>query len=260
MNKNRFLKITNKYKSQLEDIISRFTESRDSLDINTEDDPIYRQKVIELIDLFNDNFNDTSYSDQIRHFFNEGVATFYQSPSYKSVENIIGVVGAVITRVERNPELLNRKLTSKSNNKKKDLESTEKVTLPWLMKNVSAPMWWKFLLLLIFVFCMGANSTAFQPVRDFLNIFPWYNISYKLPLESQKEIESQLEVLTNAHNQRLNDLQENLLIEEKLSADHNLFSVDREKHQQSAERIKSLIKDENENFSKELKLIKEFIQ
>ena len=44
----------------------------------------------------------------IAEFFYEGTANYPSSPSYKSVENIRGVVSSVITRVQRNPEILSK--------------------------------------------------------------------------------------------------------------------------------------------------------
>ena len=97
------------YREQLTGFLKRFKKSSDGWSINFDDDPIFRQNVVELIDLFNDNLGPNQYSKMIANHFNEGLANFYRSPSYKSVENIIGVIGAAIKRFERNPNLLERR-------------------------------------------------------------------------------------------------------------------------------------------------------
>ncbi len=104
MDKNGFLSILTNYKTELEDILSRFQYHH----INQNDDPVYRQKVQEIIDLLTDNLVENPYSSRIASFFNEGISNFTGLPSYKSVENIIGVIGAIITRVSRKPGLLNK--------------------------------------------------------------------------------------------------------------------------------------------------------
>ena len=98
-----------KYESELAGILSRFTQSHDGIHIGRHDDPIFRQYVQELIDLFNDVLGQRNYSSQVAEEFNDGISNFIGSPSYKSVENILSVVRAALTRFARNPELLMRK-------------------------------------------------------------------------------------------------------------------------------------------------------
>jgi predicted nucleotide-binding protein len=98
-----------RYESMLAQILSRFKRSRDSIHIGDGDDPLFRQVFHELVDFFNDVFGANSYSYQIAHEFNEGISNYLRSPSYKSVENILSIVRAAATRIERSPELLDRK-------------------------------------------------------------------------------------------------------------------------------------------------------
>lgn len=98
-----------RYETELAGILLRFTRSRDRTDINDGDDPLFRQFVRELIDLLNDVLGPNNYSHQIAGEFSDGVANFLESPSYKSVENILSIVRAALTRFTRNPELLLRK-------------------------------------------------------------------------------------------------------------------------------------------------------
>lgn len=95
------------YKDELGGILSRFSHGRDSIHIDHNDDPRFRQIVIELRDFLDDTLGTKdSYSSMIVQFFNEGIDNFVGSPSFKSVENIIGVVSSIITRITRNPEML----------------------------------------------------------------------------------------------------------------------------------------------------------
>ncbi len=121
MDKDIFIKTIRTYKSNLEKILSRFVHDYDSISIRSEDDPIYRQIVLELIDLFNDAIGNNQYSSMIAGHFDEGVANFFHSPSYKSVENIIGVLGAAITRFERQPDLLEKKKTEEALRQKQNI-------------------------------------------------------------------------------------------------------------------------------------------
>jgi hypothetical protein len=98
-----------RYESELTGILSRFIKGHDSIHIYRDDDPIFRQDVRELYDLFNDALGRNSYSRQIAEEFNDGVSNFFDTPSFKSVENILSVVRASLTRFNRNPELLVRK-------------------------------------------------------------------------------------------------------------------------------------------------------
>ncbi len=98
-----------RYESELAGILSRFTRSRDGIYIGDGDDPIFRQYVRELVDLFTDALGQNSYSPQIGGEFTEGISNYVGSPSYKSVENILSVVRAALTRLNRSPELLVRR-------------------------------------------------------------------------------------------------------------------------------------------------------
>jgi predicted nucleotide-binding protein len=94
------------YRSVLQRTLKNYVQSSDSLTISHSDDPIYRQKIIEIRDLLYDALGrPNSYATQILSFYNDGIRNYLHSPSYQSVQNIIGVLGAVITRVKRNPAI-----------------------------------------------------------------------------------------------------------------------------------------------------------
>lgn len=88
------------YKAELERILSRFHKTSDAVRIDSHDEPIYRQKVLELRDLLADA-GQTEYSHQIVGFFSQGVANYLNTPSYASVQRIVGALGAVLTRLDR---------------------------------------------------------------------------------------------------------------------------------------------------------------
>jgi len=85
-------------KTKMERILSRFVRRSDAISIHPNDNPIYRQQIDELRDLLADE-GLIQYSHQIVGFFNEGIANYLASPSFASVERIIGVLGGVITRL-----------------------------------------------------------------------------------------------------------------------------------------------------------------
>jgi predicted nucleotide-binding protein len=91
------------YKADLERILARFHRTSDAVNIDRRDEPIYRQKILELRDLLAEA-GQTDYSHQIIAFFNQGIANHLNSPSYASVERTVGALGALLTRLERRLE------------------------------------------------------------------------------------------------------------------------------------------------------------
>lgn len=126
------------YKDELSGILSRFSHDRDSIHIDHNDDPRFRQIVIELRDFLNDTLGTkNSYSSMIVQFFNEGIGNFVGSPSFKSVENIIGVVSSIITRITRNPEILSDVSNSNLSSaiKKKEKRFSDVMSKKFSLKN-----------------------------------------------------------------------------------------------------------------------------
>jgi hypothetical protein len=97
LEKENVLKELRSYKSELTGILERFEHTSDGIYINDADDPRFRQVVIELQDFLNDILGKNYYSQKIYQFYHGGIANFTSSPSYQSVENIRGVVSAIIT-------------------------------------------------------------------------------------------------------------------------------------------------------------------
>jgi len=265
MSPDEFLNTLTKYRDLLQDILSRFTKGRDSIHIDRQDDPIYRQTIQEIIDFIDDNLGQNQYSNRIADHFNDGIANFTQSPSYKSVENIIGVLGAVITRISRNPELIKKiqdggQKANSSLNLEKKLKFTEKVTLSWLWQNVPASIWLKFIGVLVFVFILGLYTSGIPNIKNLLRHVPGLKIDLVVPPETRKSLEQEVTSLIKAHNERLAELQKQLLNEEQLGADHDLIGSYREYHQEAAQRLREIIRAENGNFQKELNALKSLLE
>lgn len=106
MDKEEATNILKKYEDELGNILGRFERTSDSIHIDENDDPRFRQLVIELRDFLNDSLGPNNYEAMIDDCFNEGINNFSRSPSYKSVESIRGVLSAVITRIRSNPRIL----------------------------------------------------------------------------------------------------------------------------------------------------------
>ena len=98
------------YYLELREILDRFTSDSRGIHIERQDNYRLRTIVTELIDLLRDHVPGSGQHIQlIANSYNEGIG-FYQSSSYSSVEEIRGVVAAVITRVERNKSLFVERL------------------------------------------------------------------------------------------------------------------------------------------------------
>ena len=98
-----------RYKGELEGILSRFNRDRDGVHIGQKDDARFRELALELRDLFDDEFVDgRRHSQQLLEYFNDSISNWIGSPSYHGVENVKGVVASALARVRRNPLVLNK--------------------------------------------------------------------------------------------------------------------------------------------------------
>lgn len=109
-----------RYESELSRILASFKRTRDGIYIGEGDDPLYRQYVRELIDLYNDTLGSNAYSAQIAHEYRNGFG-YLGAPSLKGVENVLGVVRASLTRLRRNPDLLVRRKAEESLRQKENV-------------------------------------------------------------------------------------------------------------------------------------------
>lgn len=109
-----------RYEAELARILGGFRRTQDGIYIGNDDDPLYRQYVRELIDLYDDVFGPNPYSKRIISEFNNGFG-YLGSPSFKGVENILGIVRASLTRLRRKPELLIQRKAEESLRKKENV-------------------------------------------------------------------------------------------------------------------------------------------
>lgn len=105
---------------ELARIVAGFRYNDGGIWINRNDDPLYRQYVRELVDLYSDALGANAYSSQIALEYRNGFG-YLGSPSLKGVENVLGVVRASLTRLRRNPELLVRRNAEESLRQKQNV-------------------------------------------------------------------------------------------------------------------------------------------
>ena len=102
MTRDELIATLGKYSEELSGILTRFVKTRDSLLIEQHDHARFNEIGVELIDLFRDELVDGHHHAKITaDYFNEATRNFYGTPSYRGVENIRGVVNAVLARVKR---------------------------------------------------------------------------------------------------------------------------------------------------------------
>lgn len=170
MTSENLIKELELYRTELTTIMGRFTRFSSGIHIKSEDDPRFRTHVIEIIDLLNDSIGKNQYSPLIAQIFNEGISNFSQSPSYKSVEDIVSVLDSVITRLKRNPQLCNPKKEN-TTTEKKHIEYPERITLKWLWSHVPYRFWFYLFGLLLSAFTLGitlANTKLYKSLTDLL--------------------------------------------------------------------------------------------
>ena len=110
-----------RYRTDFQRYLSRYIDSDSGFHINQDDDPIYRQQIQETIDFLQDCLGNNVYSQQIDNHFALGIKNDLRIPSYRSMENIIGILGAAITRFKRNPDLLKRRKAQETLRKRENV-------------------------------------------------------------------------------------------------------------------------------------------
>lgn len=129
MTSEQIIQELERYRDELTQIMGRFTRTYNSMDIKYEDEPRYQTIVLEIIDFLNDSIGKNQYSPAIDIKFRQGVFNGMQTPSYKSIEDIVVIIDAVITRLKRNPDFYIKKeepikpnTTDKPENEKTDVK------------------------------------------------------------------------------------------------------------------------------------------
>ena len=107
MNRDDLIAALEKYSAELGGILSRFVKTSESLSIARDDHGRFREIGIELVDLFRDELVDgVIHAKTAAEYLNESVRNYYGTPSYRGVENVRGLVNAVLARVRRNASVL----------------------------------------------------------------------------------------------------------------------------------------------------------
>ena len=172
MDKEEALRVLKSYEDKLSGILERFEHTSHGIHIHREDDPRFRQLVIELRDFLDDVLGKNSYSTMIVNHFNDGIANFMESPSYRSVESIRGVASSLITRIERNPEILSagQRVREESLPIQPEPELPEKVTLIWLVRHVPVSFWITAAGLLVAAFVAGIQASRISLVKEIFGL------------------------------------------------------------------------------------------
>lgn len=88
-------------------MLARFKKTHNALYMAEGDEGRFREIGIELIDLFRDELVDGLHHAKIvADYFNDATHNYIGTPSYRGVENVRGVVNAVLSRVRRSPASL----------------------------------------------------------------------------------------------------------------------------------------------------------
>ncbi|WP_210250563.1 hypothetical protein [Bradyrhizobium paxllaeri] len=123
MQQNEMISRLESYVTALEGILSRFRKTRGSIHIDSDDDARFRQIVLELRDLFDDEFVDGHrHSQPLVAYFNDSISNWLNSPSHHGVESVKGVVVSALTRVRRNSLALKTATLSVKSSKSIDPE------------------------------------------------------------------------------------------------------------------------------------------
>ena len=155
------LKRLEAYAAELDGVLSRFTKSRDGIHILENDDPRFRELVIEFATCSRDHLPNEDYAGAVVTTFNDGISNFIGSPSFKSVETIRGIVKAALVRVRTNPGILSRGDKVSHPVETKTLELPERVTLRWLTEHVPYRFWLSSGGALVAAYLLGLNTKAF---------------------------------------------------------------------------------------------------
>lgn len=107
MNQEDFIQTLERYSNELTTMLGRFKKTHDAIYMADGDEGRYREISVELIDIFRDEVVDgVHHAKIVADYFNESTHTYTGTPSYRGVENVKGVVNAVLARVKRSPACL----------------------------------------------------------------------------------------------------------------------------------------------------------
>lgn len=102
-----FIEVLNGYIQRLETLGASFKRAQSGgLYLSQEHEALTIQTIQELIDLFNDNIRNNSYSVRVAGIANEWINGYPQRVSQKCIQELVSLALAVKTRVERVPEIV----------------------------------------------------------------------------------------------------------------------------------------------------------
>ena len=89
MQQDEVIALLERYKTELEGILGKFTETLDGIHIDRKDDARFKELAFELRDLFDDAFVDGQrHSQPLISHFHDSISNFVGSPSYHGVETL----------------------------------------------------------------------------------------------------------------------------------------------------------------------------
>jgi hypothetical protein len=94
------------YYQEIDEILSRFTKTRDAISIDRDDDYRLKELTTEVIDLISDHIpNSVQHARMVAQAYNDGYSGYYSCQSWKGTKDIQGIIKSLIVRIERNPAL-----------------------------------------------------------------------------------------------------------------------------------------------------------
>lgn len=171
MTSDQIIQELERYRYELSEIMGRFIRFTKSYDISPDDDPRLRTYITEIIDLLNDSLGDNKYSKTIQSTYQAGISNYLETPSYKSIEDIVSEIDSVITRLKRNPDFYVNKEEPKKQEEpiKTELKLPDKVTLKWLWEYVPHSFWALLGTLLIGAFGLGVKFAETDLYKSLIN-------------------------------------------------------------------------------------------
>jgi hypothetical protein len=90
--------------------------------------------------------------------------------------------------------------------------------------------------------------------KVFLHI-PGYQSKYDMPAQTAANLETEIHKLTDAHNMRLEKIQSQIVLEEKVAAE-KVFPSERDPHLEAAKRLRDDLEKENQTFPSKVNSIR----
>lgn len=107
MDQSGFLKLLDDYIERLGGLRASFQRSlSDGFYLSSEQEALAKQSIQELLDLFNDNIRGNAYSVRVADIAKQWISGYPARVSPKCIDELLSLVRAVKTRVERSPDVV----------------------------------------------------------------------------------------------------------------------------------------------------------